>query len=568
VLLRDTFGNAANFMGNSTIHLYSPNLVHAPAVSVSDTVLMYELSSTKVNRAAQVWIQRLTPFGLFATAFSSSSKVPEAQFLASTLDLPCNNCFVARPGQRYSYRFVCRQLVVTVVSIRNFTSHSISSLQMGRIYFFNTNVDVDFCILFLSVKHCIANHTVRFYFHFLSADLCSLLLRTIDGVNVTQDSASSGYIIGKAAVQANNFHSFLLTYDASPADVMFRAFILTQSASNQTLLGPIPASMLFSSEHLLGSPYDVTVVPSLTCAALSVASIVSIVTVGVSSTFSLEIKDSFHNFRTCESNQWVRFFGMEPIPGSYANQGLSCVFSFVPGSSTIGYVNILVDNSYVLPEASALVVLSGRLSLTRSTIRIVSMTTAGAPVSFSISLFDAVNNTKDLLIFSSNFEIVLQNLNHSRMKPFSTDVQPVLEPITKFPSFQFVVTVSAHFFVSVLFMNASFAQLPVLVVPASVCATTSSMIGDAVSLATNDATSQFFLQLRDSFRNEAFLDKSSAVYVYASTAPRFSGLSIMPMPSNSTISVSLTFRHASINTTIPLPQMSAVLSFVGGLMAT
>jgi hypothetical protein len=409
---------------------------------------------------------------------------------------------------------------------------------------------------------------VRFYIHFLIVDPCSLFLRLIDGVNVIQDSTSSGYIIGKAAVQANTFHSFLLTYNASPADVMFRAFMLTQSISNETVLGPIPASMLFSSEHLLGSPYDVTVVPSSACAGLSVASIVSVVTVGISSTFSLEIKDSFQNFRTCELNQWARFFGMEPILGSYATQGPSCVFSFVPGNSTVGYVNILVDNSYVLPEASALVVLSGRLSLIRSTIRISSMTTAGTSVSFSISLLDAVNNTKDLLIFSSNFDIVLQNLNSSLMKPFSTDVQPSLAPVARFPSFQFVVTVSAHFFVSVLFMNASFARLPFLVVPASVCATTSSMIGDAVSLATNDATSNFFLQLRDSFGNEAFLDKSSAAFVYSSTAPRFAGVSIMSTPSISRIPVSLTFQHASINTTMALPNMNAVLAFVGGLMAT
>lgn len=116
VILRDTFGNAANYMGNSTIHVYSPDLVHARA-PVSDTVLMYEVSSTKVNLAAPVWIQRLTPFGLFATAYSYSSKVPEAHFLASSLDLPCSNCFVARPGQSYTYRFVCKQSVIAAVPI-------------------------------------------------------------------------------------------------------------------------------------------------------------------------------------------------------------------------------------------------------------------------------------------------------------------------------------------------------------------------------------------------------------------------------------------------------------------
>lgn len=354
----------------------------------------------------------------------------------------------------------------------------------------------------------------------------------------------------------------------SPSDVMIRAFLLSNIGANQSVLGPIPASMLYSGEHLRGSPYDVTVEPSAACAGRSVATIASLATVGVASTFVLEIRDSFSNFRTCELNQWISFFGMEPITGSYAIRGASCLFSFVPSNATVGFVNILVDNSFVLPEPSALVVLSGRLSLIRSTIAISSLTTAGVPISFSLSLFDSVNNTKDLKIFSSSIEILLNNSNYSRTKPITADVHPALAPISKLSSFQFVVTVSAHFFMSVLFMNASYAYLPLVVVPSFACATTSSMVGNAISLATNDAMSQFVLHLRDSFGNEALLDALTSAFVFASTAPRFCSASVMPLPSNSRIPVSFIFRHARISASSALPQMNAMLAFVGGLTAT
>ena len=355
---------------------------------------------------------------------------------------------------------------------------------------------------------------------------------------------------------------------SSPAEVMFRAFMLTQSASNQTVLSPIPASMFFTSEHLRGSPYDVAVLPSSACAALSVATIVSVLTVGISSTFSLEIRDSFHNFRACEQDHWVRFFSMQPIAGAYATLGQSCSFSLVPGNSTVGFINIVVDNSYVFPEASAVVVMSGRLNLIRSTVRISSMTTAGVPVSFSVSLFDSINNPKDLHIFSSNIQIMLRDANHCGKQPCSADVQPAPALIARLPSFQFVVTVSAHYSVSVLFMNASFAQLPLVVVPASPCATRSFMIGDAVTLATNDAMSQFHLHLRDSFGNEAYLDSSAAVFACASTAPRFSCASVISTPSISRIPVSFSFKHTLSHPASALPRTNAMLAVVGGLTAT
>jgi hypothetical protein len=107
VNLLDDFGNAASYFGQSRIHLHSPNLLSSP-VRVSDTERAYEISSRKATKAAQVWVQRLIPSGLYATAYSYPSGSPQAQYMASSLDLPCVDCFHAWPGQSYIYRFVHR----------------------------------------------------------------------------------------------------------------------------------------------------------------------------------------------------------------------------------------------------------------------------------------------------------------------------------------------------------------------------------------------------------------------------------------------------------------------------
>lgn len=105
VNLRDTFGNAAVFLGDAKINIYSPDLRHVP-VAQSDAGLVFELTSEKAVRAAQVWVQLLNPSGLHATVYSYYSQKPQAQFSAPSLDLPCSNCsFVAAPGQSYTYRF-------------------------------------------------------------------------------------------------------------------------------------------------------------------------------------------------------------------------------------------------------------------------------------------------------------------------------------------------------------------------------------------------------------------------------------------------------------------------------
>jgi hypothetical protein len=104
--MRDAFGNVANHLGDSRIHMHSPELLSTLAV-VSDTALLYELSSQKANGAAQVWVELLTPSGLHATAYSHHSNVPQAQYVASSLDLPCSHCFVPLSGHNYTYRSVC-----------------------------------------------------------------------------------------------------------------------------------------------------------------------------------------------------------------------------------------------------------------------------------------------------------------------------------------------------------------------------------------------------------------------------------------------------------------------------
>jgi len=391
-------------------------------------------------------------------------------------------------------------------------------------------------------------------------------------LDALQDSPGGQYIIGRAALQANTFYPILLTYYSigSPgSDVTFRAFLLTKNTANQTLLGPIPTSMLFAGQHLQGSPYQVSVVPSAACATLSVVSLVSVVTVGVSSTFSLEIRDSFHNIRPCNLSQWVHFFGMEPISGIYVAAEPSCTFSFIPSSATVGYTNIQIESTYIFSQPSPLVVLSGRLHLNRSLLKFSSYATAGVPMSFSITFFDAVNNSKDMQVLSSNVQLTLYDSNpYSGMKPFTADVQPAPAPLTKPPLFYFVVTVSAQFFISVSFMNASLGRLLLVIVPASACSTTSFMVGDAVSLATNGGPSQFYVQLRDSFGNAAFTDDSFSISVFASTTPRFSRASISSTRSASRIPISFNFQHTRIDQISPLPQISAMFASVGGLTAT
>jgi len=336
-------------------------------------------------------------------------------------------------------------------------------------------------------------------------------------------------------------------------------------------VGPVPVDMLFASEHVRGSPYDVAVVPSSACASLSVASLVSVATVGVPSKFMLEIRDSFSNTRPCESSHWVHFFGMEPIPGTYATGSPSCSFSFVPTNATVGYTNVLVENALVLPEASVLIVLSGRLDLLRSTIKLSSSATAGVPLHFSITFFDAVNNLKDVQTLSSNIEVALHHVNQNTgANSYKLPVHHALDPLTKVPFFQFVATRSAHFFISVMFMNASvsFPRLPFVVVPSAACAATSLIIGDPVSLVTNGAMSHFYLHLRDSFGNAAFLDAITSAFACASTAPRFSSASVTSMPSSSVIPISLLISHTSIDPATPLPLLSATLAAIGGLTAT
>ncbi len=365
----------------------------------------------------------------------------------------------------------------------------------------------------------------------------------------------------------------MLTYFAieNPADFIFRVLLLTQSPTNQTVLGPVPLGMLFASEHVRGSPYDVTVVPSAACASLSVASLVSVATVGVHSKFMLEIRDSFLNIRPCETRDWARFFGMEPIPGTYEYESLSCSFLFAPTNAAAGYINVLVENALVLPEASILIVLSGRLDLVHSAINLPSLATAGIPVYFSITFFDAINNLKDIQALSSNTEVELHNSQqHSSAKTYSPPVHHALDPLTKAPFFQFVATISSHFFISVMFMNASvsFARLPLVVLPSAACAATTSIIGDAASLVTNGATSYFYLHIRDSFGNAAFLDATTSAFVYASTAPRFSYASVNAVPSSSIVPISLLLSHTSIDPSTPLPLSRAALATIGGLIAT
>jgi hypothetical protein len=353
--------------------------------------------------------------------------------------------------------------------------------------------------------------------------------------------------------------------------MIFRVFLHTKSADNQTVLSPIPPSLLFSGDHLQGSPYDVTVLPSTACASLSLAYIVSVVTVGVSSVFSLQIRDSFLNVRPCETVHWVRFFSMEPIPGSYSLDGLSCLFSFIPSNATVGYTNALVDDTYVLSEASPLVVLSGRLDLYRSAVKVSSsLITAGLPTTFSVTLFDSVNNPKDLRTLYEKVELTLYNsLENSGMKPFgSAALSAIAPPANASEAFYFVVTVSAQYLVSVIFMSAFLARLPLVVVPSAACAASSFMIGDAVSLATNGERSQFHVHLRDSFGNAAALDSSMSLFVHASTYPRFSGASVASAAASSKIPISFIFKHTRTDASANWPQISASLAFVGGLTAT
>jgi hypothetical protein len=310
----------------------------------------------------------------------------------------------------------------------------------------------------------------------------------------------------------------------------------------------------------------VKVVPSAACAVQSLASVVSVATVGVSSTFFLEIKDSFSNIRPCESFQWVQFFSMEPIPGSYSVDGLRCHFSFVPSISTVGYSNVLVNDAFVLQQPLALVVLSGRLDLYRSVVQFSSLVTAGVPASFAISFFDSVNNSKDLQTLYSSVELSLHS-SQSGLQ-LGTVLQSNLASLTNTPDLYFVVTVSAQFSVSVKFMGAPFSQLQLVVVPSSACAATSFAVGDAVSVATNGKRSQFHIQLRDLFGNAAFLQSSEAVFAYSSTSPRFSCASVMQAPLTSRIPISLNFKHARSDSSFALPQMVASLAFSGGLTAT
>ena len=116
--LRDAFGNAAKYHGDSKIHLHSPELLQR-TFSVSDTELAYELSSTKVIRSVQVWVQRLIPSGLHATVYSGSFNAPYSQYLTSSLDLPCNNCLTPLRGN-YTYRFITSGFVQFVfIYVRN-----------------------------------------------------------------------------------------------------------------------------------------------------------------------------------------------------------------------------------------------------------------------------------------------------------------------------------------------------------------------------------------------------------------------------------------------------------------
>jgi hypothetical protein len=258
---------------------------------------------------------------------------------------------------------------------------------------------------------------------------------------------------------------------------------------------------------------------------------------------------------------------MEPIPGSYSVDGLRCLFYFVPSIATVGYINVLVNDAYVLQQASVLVVLSGRLDLHRSAVKFAPLATAGVPVTFAISFFDSVNNSKDLHTLYSNIELSLHISQYDK-QPSVAILQSALAPLTILPDLHFVVTFSAQFSVSVKFMNAQFSRSPLVVVPSSACTTTSFMSGNAVSLATNGARSQFYVNLRDSFGNSAFLHSSESVFAYSSTSPRFSCASITSAPSLSRIPISFSFKHMRTDPSMALPQMIASLAFIGGLTAT
>ena len=160
--MRDAFGNTANHLGDSRIHMHSPELLSALAV-VSDTALLYELSSQKANGAAQVWVELLTPSGLHATAYSHHSNVPPAQYVASSLDLPCSHCFVPLTGHNYTYRSVCNtSIVVCNYYFMSMTIYSIWMLQMGWFYFCNAIDNPDLRFLRLSAECGLENHAVRF----------------------------------------------------------------------------------------------------------------------------------------------------------------------------------------------------------------------------------------------------------------------------------------------------------------------------------------------------------------------------------------------------------------------
>jgi hypothetical protein len=366
------------------------------------------------------------------------------------------------------------------------------------------------------------------------------------------------------------FHPISLTFNLiqSPYnDFSFRAYFLRTNQTNHTVLAPIPPSMLFAADHLRGSPFDAAVSPAAACASLSVVSFVTVATVGVPSTFILQVKDSFRNILHCDLNDWVHFFGMEWIPGAYSTAGSLCSFTFSPSIATAGHANFYVGSGYALSQPVLLSVLTGRLDFTRSAVQISSLMTAGTYISFTLVLVDSADNAKQLQNLSRSVRLLFYDANQPLDKA-QAELQPAFVPSSAPPTFHFTFTTSSRFSVCVMLLDALLARAPLVIVPSSACASTSSMLGKGFTIATNGRPTQFSIGLRDAFGNAAYLDSSVvSVFVYASTAPRFSVASVS-IPSVSSVPISLRVFHAPDNTAVAAPVVSAALVSVGGLTAT
>jgi hypothetical protein len=218
--------------------------------------------------------------------------------------------------------------------------------------------------------------------------------------------------------------------------------------------------MLFAADHLRGSPFDAAVSPAAACASLSVVSFVTVATVGVPSTFILQVKDSFRNILHCDLNDWVHFFGMEWIPGAYSTAGSLCSFTFSPSIATAGHANFYVGSGYALSQPVLLSVLTGRLDFTRSAVQISSLMTAGTYISFTLVLVDSADNAKQLQNLSRSVRLLFYDANQPLDKA-QAELQPAFVPSSAPPTFHFTFTTSSRFSVCVMLLDALLARAPV-----------------------------------------------------------------------------------------------------------